>query len=237
MSAGAVIITRAEPGAGETAKRVRALGLQAIISPVLSLHRVEPLPDIPIDGASGILFTSANGVRFFTEVCAELNCKAWCVGPATLEAAQRAGFTDCVSADGASRDLVDLVVREGDPDRGHLLHVANTAAAGNVRADLMDAGFDVRFVGLYEPVGAESLSQDALRAMSENARTCVLIHSAKGAYSFARLIDDTQNKNLTFICVSQNAAEPVRGSGETRIAARPNEEELLQELKDWTLAL
>ena len=55
-------ITRAQPGAEVTAERVRALGHEAIVAPLLA---VRVLPDVTVDlaGVSALAFTSANGVR------------------------------------------------------------------------------------------------------------------------------------------------------------------------------
>jgi len=231
-----IIITRAQPGADETAARVRALGLTPIVSPALSLRLMRPVPQIPISGAAGILFTSANGVRFYSEVNGASHLPAFCVGPATFEAAQASNFATVLNADGNSQDLIRLVMKSCDPRDGHLIHIANTAAAGSVKAELEEAGFDVRFVGLYTPEEARSVSIDAGVALGEGP-TFVLIHSAKGASSFAKQIAETKTQDIVFICVSDKAAMPISHLGNVRLAARPNEEELLRELKDWRQAL
>lgn len=231
-----VIITRAQPGADETAQRVRALGLEVIQSPALELHLMNPVPPIPIKACAGILFTSANGVRFFSQVCAEVELPAWCVGPATYDAAKAAGFEIARNANGNSCDLAQLVIEQTKPDTGHLIHVANTAAGNILQTELASAGFDVRFVGLYSPQPAESLSPIAFTAL-EKGTVCVLIHSRKGAERFAQLVAPLDTHKLLFICVSEKAAGPVLDLGEVRIAKRPNEEELLRVLKDWQQAL
>ena len=237
MTSPAVIITRAEPGASETAECVRLFGLDPIVSPALTLELVDPVPDIPLQGAGGLIFTSANGVRFFSRVSNERSLRVFCVGPATLAAAKEAGFRECFNADGNSEDLIELIVREGDPADGQLLHIANTAAAGNVQSKLTAKGFDVRFVGLYRPVPASHLTADARRALLAGRPVCVLIHSAKGASAFADLLADTGRDELTFICVSEKAAEPISKLGRVLVAPRPNEDEVQRTLKDWTRAL
>ena len=63
-------ITRAQPGADGTAERVRALGHEAMIGPLLE---VQMLPDAVVDlrGVAALAFTSANGVRAFAEASGE----------------------------------------------------------------------------------------------------------------------------------------------------------------------
>ena len=56
-----VIVTRAEPGASETAARLKAGGYKPLLSPALVL---EPLnTDLDLSGVTDLVFTSANGVR------------------------------------------------------------------------------------------------------------------------------------------------------------------------------
>ena len=231
-----VIITRAEPGALETAKAVRALGLKSIVSPALSLQIVDPLPMVSLSDCAGILFTSANGVRFFVQAYAETGLPAWCVGPATYAAAKAAGFSKVENADGDSRDLAQLVIKRTAPQDGHLIHVANTAAGDILQSELAAAGFDVRFAGLYSPLPATRLDERARHAIS-NGPACIVIHSRKGAEQFAQLVQQVKANDLVFVCVSEKASIPIKNLGDVLIARKPNEEELLRVLKDWQQAL
>ena len=237
MTAPVVIITRAEPGAAATAKRVNELGMRAIVSPALSLKLVDPVPELPLGGSAGILFTSANGVRFFQDVSERRDIAAWCVGPSTAAAADKAGFADVHNGDGNSEDLAALLKQTADPSHGHLVHIANTAAGNILQAELIRAGFDVRFIGLYTPIDAERLTDEAVGVLNEEKSICVLIHSAKGAASFANLYAPNADIQTTFICVSDKAAKPISHLGAVKVADRPNEDALLQKLQDWQLAL
>ena len=67
-------ITRAQPGADVTADRVRALGHDALVAPLLA---VRPVEDVAIDlsGVAALAFTSANGVRTFADRSGERSLK------------------------------------------------------------------------------------------------------------------------------------------------------------------
>jgi len=88
-----VIITRAEPGARETATRVAELGFHSILSPALSIQPIVPPPPVDLTGVTGLLFTSANGVRTFAARSDRRDIEAICVGRATRAAAEAAGWT------------------------------------------------------------------------------------------------------------------------------------------------
>lgn len=229
--AGPVIITRAEPGNSETANRIAEAGIPYICAPMLS---IEPtgiaLPSL--DQVQGLLFTSANGVRAFCSGSIRRDLTAWCVGPATLAAAELAGFTKVQHADGNSEDLARLVVATARKDAGALLHVANEAAAGRLAGDLSQAGFEIMFASLYRAVPAEVLQFDVRDALMGKAPCAVLIHSAKGAAAFAKLTADIVCSTHIGVAVSEAAGKPLSSGqlGKVVWADRPNEAALLAAL-------
>ncbi len=227
-----VVVTRAQPGADETAQRLRQLGYEPIVSPVLTLTACTPPPDLDLPGVAGFIFTSANGVRFFAEQSAERSIRAWCVGRSTLAAAEAAGFADTVSADGDAADLAALIDSEADPQAGPLLHVANAAAAGALAARLRAAGFTVAFAALYEARPAARLEPAAAAAIARGAAT--LVHSAKGASALMAVLGDGAFEDIPIVAISEQAAAPLRkaGVGSVAIASRPNEDALLAALAE-----
>lgn len=227
-----VIITRAEPGHSETVKHVAELGLVPVSAPMLHLRGQDlPMPDLVTYDA--FLFTSANGVRFFSErLEADDRARgvtAYCVGPATLEAAQLAEFTNCQHADGDGRDLADLVIRQRAPSDGRLLHIANAAAAGDLAQSLRNSGFSVDFLPLYAAEPARTAQVDIAAILAAPDLAVVLIHSAKAAEAFRALYTLPLASVHRLVAVSQKAAAPLATAGfrHTDIAARPNEPALM----------
>ena len=205
-----VIVTRAEPGASETVERLRAMGLTAIPSPMLELKALDlPMPDL--SGIYNLVFTSANGVRYFVDAVGGISeqiadLTAWCVGPATTDAA--------------------------DGVEGGFLHVANSAAAGNLVAQLTAAGREARFLALYETVPASGFDEDAKAALVSEAATIILFHSAKAAEAFAALSEDLPMSTNVAVAISEAAAAPLRSLNARAViaAARPNENALMEAL-------
>lgn len=229
--AGPVIITRAEPGNSETYARLAAAQIPALKCPMLSLVPTgHALPDMT--SVQGLLFTSANGVRVFADVSGDRRLKAWCVGPATFAAARAAGFTDLENADGNSDDLAELVMGSCDPGAGRLVHVANSAAAGQLADRLRRAGFEIVFAPLYEARPTEQLPAEVIQALRSEDAASVLVHSAKGASAFAGCLTGLTMARHSLVAVSGAAAGPLLKAGfrETVIAERPNEDALLTAL-------
>ncbi|MEM7660912.1 MAG: uroporphyrinogen-III synthase [Pseudomonadota bacterium] len=224
-----VIVTRAEPGASETMKRLEALRIVAILSPMLELVGTDELLP-PLTDVSGLLFTSANGVRFFARQSDRRDIAAWCVGPATFEAARSHGFLDCKNADGDGLALAAHIIRLANPSDGQLLHVANAAASGDVSQSLKRAGFRTLFAPLYQANPVASLSPEAQMAVEGYGPSVVAIHSAKGAAAFRNAASDLDVSRHVAVGVSDKAVKAVLEMGFRTVAAaqHPNEDSLLE---------
>ena len=227
-----ILITRAEPGARETALRVEALGLNAVKSSVLEIQArlQEQLPDLR--SLAGLVFTSANGVRAFTSRSADRDLGAWCVGPATATAARAAGFSVVHESSGNAVDLAKFIAKHTAPSDAPLLHIANHAAKGDLQRTLKEQGFQVDFAPLYEMRVATALSDAAMRALTTETPVIALIHSAKGAEAFARLCGGIRVRNLNVVAISDKAAQPLNALSpkEIQVAGEPNEDGLFTTL-------
>lgn len=107
-----MLLTRPEPQASEFAATCRQRfgdGLAITVSPVLEIVFL-PL-DLDPAAFDGLVFTSRNGVSAFVSASAFRDSTAWCVGDATAQAAQEAGFITR-SANGALPDLATLLRAE-----------------------------------------------------------------------------------------------------------------------------
>lgn len=220
-----VIVTRAEPGASETMARLKAMDLPAIASPMLALARLPvDLPDL--SSVQHLVFTSANGVRFFAEASPLRAAKAWCVGPSTAAAAREAGFAAVYEGAGDAAALAaDILVALPEGTEG-VLHVANEAAAGDLVARLKAGGIPAEFLALYETRPSDELTGEAEAALAAGP-ACVLIHSAKAAAAFAWAAGALDQAIL--IAISEAAARPLEGRevAAIHIAGAPNEDALL----------
>src|SRR5580765_8394759 len=116
MTGKRVAITRAQPEAERTAEKLRALGADPVIAPLLEVK--DRAFDADVRGVQAFLFTSANGVRASVHKIADRAQPALTVGDATARAARDAGFTDVRSAGGDVTALSALANASLDPKAG-----------------------------------------------------------------------------------------------------------------------
>lgn len=227
-----VLVTRAEPGASQTTERLAAMGFEPVLSPALELlARDELVPDL--DRFGGLVFTSANGVRFFAEATHDRGLPAWCVGPATASEALREGFSPVHESSGDAHDLAHYITHHWSGDARRLLHVANAAAKGNLKKALEAEGFRVTFLPLYEARPASGLSAEAVEALGSGDPVFCLIHSQKGADAYRSLAKGRDLSNTRFVAISAQAARPLEGlkAASVSIASHPDEQHLLDLLQ------
>lgn len=227
-----IIVTRAEPGASATMAYLSSRDLNAMRAPVLSL---EPLPQTPLpdwQDLSGLVFTSANGVRTYAERRTDRALTAWCVGPATAEAAREAGFSDIRESAGDAMNLAAFIAQQRLPSDQPLLHVANQAAKGTLKQTLTALGIGVLFAPLYAMRPTDELPAEIEQLIARRAPAIVLVHSAKGAAAFANLIGEEALKDWRLVAISEQARSPLAAIARkhTYIADEPNEAGLMRAL-------
>ena len=216
-----VAITRAEPEASRTAERVRALGHEAVLAPLITI--VPCGYDTNTSDAQAIIFTSTNGVRAFPDARGARDRIVLTVGDATAAAAREVGFTDVRSADGDVRSLAALVKRDLDPAKGKLIHIAGDHVAGDLGGDLRAAGFSVERRLAYASVAASPLPEAFSGPLD-----LVLFHSPRAAERFIALGAPNASA-LTAGCLSATIAAVAGKTVWKRIitAPHPREDDLL----------
>lgn len=206
-------ITRAQPGADVTAERVRALGHDAVVAPLLA---VSVLPDVRVDlnGVAALAFTSANGVRAFADASGERGLKVFAVGAATAQAARAAGFKSVLSADGDVEALAEGIAARRGELRGAVLHPGAAEPAGDLAGALERQGVEARRLVLYETAPVEVAPTEAEALTQSDA---VLLHSPRAAQVLARLLKAHPAPGLRALGLSKAVVKPL---ARTRLAAK-----------------
>ena len=220
-----VWITRAQPGADATAERVRKLGLEAIVAPLLE---VRPIADAALDltDVCALVFTSANAVAAFARRSDVRNLRVFTVGDATALAARAQRFAAVLSAQGDVSALASALAARRRELPGVILYPAAAEPSQDLAGALAAIGLDVRQTALYET--ALITPTEALTARLPEVEG-VLVHSAKAARALAAWLKQHPAPHLAAFCLSPQVARPLsRAALAIRVAApAPNETALL----------
>lgn len=226
MSAPRILVTRSEPGASQTAERLKAAGYAPIVEPVFAIEAISTdLPDF-----DALAFTSANGVREFTRLSSRRDVPAFCVGARTADEALYVGFGNVASADG-DVEALSVLIEDRLLKSARILHVGNEEARGNLTGRLRAAGFAADFVAIFRAAPAPAPGS-VLRAhlAGKPEFDAVLVHSPRAAAILADFANGSQAA-LNVAAISLAAATPLATvAGRTEIASHPDEASLLSAL-------
>jgi uroporphyrinogen-III synthase len=177
-----VLITRPEPGASDTARRIAALGLLPILAPCLT---IEPLPVRLPPGLQAVLVSSGNAIPALPGALHGLPLLA--VGDATAARAQAAGFRHVESADGDAAAL-GVLAAERCPEHASLLLATGQGQGGGLAADLRRRGFRVHRRVVYAARPVVRLPGPAREALMAGGLRAALFLSAETARAFIRVL-------------------------------------------------
>ena len=227
-----VLVTRPEPGASRTARRLEAQGVQPVLLPLTETRA------LPVEATVGgdrvaVAVTSANAVRHAPQalIAALANLPCHAVGKRTAEACRAAGFLSVTDGPGDAETLADAIA-------GGLAGKAIVYLCGRVRFPVFEqrlaaAGVYVQAIETYDTVTIGYGDADLVARLSNQPVDAALLYSAKASAALASLITRPALQHLfektEFLTLSARVAEPLgRVAGRRiQIALQPDEDALL----------
>jgi uroporphyrinogen-III synthase len=229
-----VLVTRPLRQAEATAERLRALGHEPVVAPLLSIEPTRERP--PAGHYDALIVTSANAAPALASF--EKAARVFAVGERTADEVRGAGFRDVLAAEGDALSLAALVARSL-PAGARLLHLAGRDHKPEPRASLLAAGYQLDTSLAYEARAARELPAimgEALRSGGIDAALHYSRRSAEAALSLSIHEGLTEPfVGLRHVCLSEDIAAPLRERGATRliVAGAPDEASLLAALGLW----
>lgn len=173
-----VVVTRATDQASTLSEALRRLGAQVVELPVVAFAPPEDWSGVDVaiaalDKYEWLVFTSANGVRFFFERAKQtgtsvgnVRAKICAVGPATAVAVENYGLAvHLMPHDFAGEALADALTRQGVVGR-RILWARAAAARETVPEALRAAGAEVDAVAVYRTIAPPGLGQQARQVLA-----------------------------------------------------------------------
>ncbi|WP_158611649.1 uroporphyrinogen-III synthase [Teichococcus wenyumeiae] len=174
----AVLITRPEPGAAETAAAVAALGWRPVLAPALVLAPLPPPAGLAAP-AQALLLPSRAAARALPGVPRDMPVLA--VGSGTAAEAAAAGFRHVTAAEGDAASLAAQAAATLDPRAGPLLLAVGRGYSAALAKALRGHGFSVRRRVVYAAHPADSLPGPALAALRAGEIRAALFFSPRSA--------------------------------------------------------
>ncbi|ODT08853.1 MAG: uroporphyrinogen III synthase [Mesorhizobium sp. SCN 65-20] len=228
-----VLVTRPDPGATRTARRLEALGFEPVLLPLSETRAVPVARDSVPMNAVAVAVTSANALRHapsgLIERLSRLPCHA--VGTRTAECARKAGFVSVNEGPGDAAGLADQIA--GQLGRATLAYLCGRVRMPDFEHRLALARMRVVPIETYDTVGLAPSSTTVHQQLAGQAVDAVLIYSARAAAAFGELIAAQEEAErlvggATCLCLSGRIAAALGEGFNAQVAPAPNEDALLE---------
>jgi uroporphyrinogen-III synthase len=226
---GRALVLRAREDALRTAAKLREMGFDPLLSPVLEI--VATGATAPLGRFDAVLASSAKGIECLGPVDASLKAMPFhAVGAKTATAAQARGFAPDIVAGAAEAILPLLLARYAAP--AHFLYLAGRERQPTLEAGLRAAGHAITAVDVYEARAAAALSDEARAAIETGGVAVALHYSRRSVEIFLGLVAAAgltpRLPMMSHVALSEDVAAPLRALGlVTAVAAKPDEAHLL----------
>jgi len=233
-----VLITRPQATALPLAEKLRLLGYETAIEPLLDIAPLGAAKPETKD-IDAVMVTSGNALDMVDPAAiaglARLPC--FCVGPRTGQKARAMGFSNVQNSgqDGAAlAALIGNLLRQN----GAILHIAGEDADSRARRELERQGRRVVVWEVYKAIPVMQLSAAAVKMIAEGKIGAILVFSPRTAETLAALMTrhalNACCVRLAAICLSEAVAAPLEPLGWHALvsAAAPTEDAMIACLQE-----
>jgi uroporphyrinogen-III synthase len=183
-------------------------------------HEVSHLPLINIEGLKyeplnysefrGIIFTSANAIKFLDIKNIDKKKACFCVGSATEKKAKNNGFQNVFAADGNVDNLKELILQNFNSSEGKLLYISGEAISSNLDQDLISNGYTIERVINYRANPVEKYDKDFIEKLKLKMPEIIYIYSQNSAINFLNIIKNYQLEtlfmNTNLMCIGEKTS-------------------------------
>ena len=204
-----ILLTRPLEDCSEMIVRFRSLGHMVSHLPLLKIIKVN-FDQINFSNYKGIIFTSANAIKFLECKKIDKNTLCFCVGSATEKQAKSAGFQNIISAEGNVGNLKELIFQNFDQNEGKLIYVSGETITFDLDIQLAKEGYNIERTISYRAVHNEKFDETFVEKLKNNMPDMVYVYSQNSALSFLKFIKIYQSENLwintNLMCIGEKTS-------------------------------
>ena len=186
-----ILLTRPLEDSHELILKFQSLGHEISHMPLINIEgkKYEPLN---FSDFKGIIFTSANAIKFFDIKPIDKKIICFCVGSVTEKKARSCGFQNVLSTDGNVNNLKELILQNYNSSNGKLLYVSGEIISNDLDQQLISEGYNVKRIVNYSAKPVEKFNEVFIEKLKLKMPEIVYVYSQNSAISFLNLIKNYQ---------------------------------------------
>ena len=226
-----ILLTRPLEDCSEMILKFQSLGHQVSHLPLIRIEKVN-YEEINLSEYCGIVFTSANAIKFLNSEKIDKNIKCFCVGNATEKKARSIGFQNTIAAEGNVTNLKELIIQSYESKNKELLYVSGETISVDLDQQLVSEGFNIKRIINYRVNHNQKFDEKFVNELKLNMPDMVYVYSQNSASSFLNFIKIYQTENLwmntNLMCIGEKTSSILNEIKWKKIFLfNPGEEEFL----------
>ena len=226
-----ILLTRPLEDCSEMIIKFKSLGHQVSHLPLLSIEKID-YDQINFSDYKGIIFTSANAVKYLDHKNIDKNLLCFCVGSATETKARSVGFQNVIAAEGNVGNLKELILQNFDQKDGQLIYISGETISVDLDQQLTNEGYSVKRIVNYRTIYNQKFDDNFIKELMLKIPDMVYIYSQNSASSFLNFIKINQSESLwmntNLMCIGEKTSSILNEIKWKKIFLfNPGEEEFL----------
>ena len=226
-----ILLTRPLEDCSDMIIKFNSLGHHISHLPLLRIDKVD-YEQINFSDFKGIIFTSANAVKFLDLKNIDKNLLCFCVGSATEKKARSVGFQNVIAAEGNVSNLKELVLQNFDKKNGRLIYISGETISVDLDQQLSKEGYDLERIVNYRTTHNQKFDENFVKELKLKIPDMVYVYSQNSASSFLNFIKIHQLENLwmdtNLMCIGEKTSSILNEIKWKKIFLfNPGEEEFL----------
>tara|TARA_A100001011_G_scaffold85478_1_gene89532 strand:+ start:3116 stop:3814 length:699 start_codon:yes stop_codon:yes gene_type:complete len=204
-----ILLTRPFEDCSEMILKFQSLGNKVSHLPLLRIDKVNYDETALLD-LKGIIFTSANAVKFLDVKKINKKLLCFCVGNATEKKARAVGFQNVISAEGNVENLKELILQNFDQKDGKMIYVSGETISVDLDQQLLKEGYNIKRIINYRTVHNENFNNKFVKELKLNMPDIVYVYSQNSALNFIKFIKLYQSESLwmntNLMCIGEKTS-------------------------------
>jgi len=226
-----ILLTRPLEDCSEMILKFKSLGHQVSHLPLLVVEKVN-YDSVNFASFGGIIFTSANAIKFLDLKSIDKKILCFCVGEATEKTARNNGFQNVIAAEGNVENLKELILQNFDKKDGSLIYISGETVSTDLDQQLLKVGYNIKRIVNYRTLHNKNFNEEFVKELKQKMPDIVYVYSQNSAASFLNYIKLQQLESLwmntNLMCIGEKTSSILNEIKWKKIFLfNPGEEEFL----------
>ena len=204
-----ILLTRPLEDCTDMILKFQSLGHKVSHLPLLIIERVNH-DKIDFSEYEGIIFTSANSVKFLDLQNVNKKIICFCVGNATEKKVRSIGFQNTIAADGNVSNLKEIILQNWEFKDKRLLYISGEMVSFNLDQELLKEGYQIKRIINYRVNHNHKINENFIDELKIKMPDVVYVYSQNSALSYLSFIKNYKLEHMwmdtNLMCIGEKTS-------------------------------